>query len=387
MIYFDNSASTFIKPKQVISAVNDSLTLYTANPGRSGHNASIKSALMVEKARENIAKHFGLNIIQNVIFTQNCTIALNMAIFGYTKRGCHIIATENEHNSVLRPLEKLKKDGVIEYDIAYQHNPTGITLNDILPYVKNNTSMIICNHISNVNGAKAEIDEIGKFCKSKNILFMLDCAQSCGHEKINMEEQNINLLAFAGHKGFYAPQAIGGLLINTDKEISPILHGGTGTNSLELFQPSSLPERLESGTLSSHLIAGLNAGLNFVESHFEEIKYKLDDLSTYLNFELNKLDFKVYTQPENSSGVIAFNIDDFDSSEIATILNERYGICVRGGYHCAPLKHKALKTLDQGAVRVSLSYFNTFSEIQHLLYALKNIKNKILKQNANKKEL
>ncbi len=381
MIYLDNSASTFVKPKQVINAVNDSLLHYCANPGRSGHNASIKSALMVEKTRENIANHFGLSNPQNVIFTYNCTSALNTAIFGFAKKGCHIIASENEHNSVLRPLEKLKQDGIIEYDIAYQHNPIGITIEDFLPYVKNNTSMIICNHISNVNGAKAEIEGIGKFCKEKNILFLLDCAQSCGHEKIDMEKQNINLLAFAGHKGFYAPQSIGALLINTDKKIVPLIYGGTGTNSLELFQPENLPERLESGTVSTPLIMGLNAGLNFVENNFEDIKYKLDDLSTYLNFELNKLDFKVYTQPENSTGVIAFNIDDYDSNQIATILNERYNICVRGGYHCAPLKHKALKTLDQGAVRVSLSYFNTFSEIQHLLYALKNIRNKIFKQN------
>lgn len=194
-----------------------------------------------------------------------------------------------------------------------------------------------------------------------------------------MEEDGINLLAFAGHKGFYAPLAIGGLLVNTDKTIKPLLYGGTGTNSLELFQPFSLPERLESGTISSPLILGLSAGVDFVEEYFDEIKYKLDDLTTYLNFELNKLDFQVYTEPENANGVIAFNLEDYDSAEIATILNEKYGICVRGGYHCAPLKHKALKTLGQGAVRVSLSYFNTFTDIQKLTSALKNIKSKICK--------
>ena len=379
MIYLDNSATTLVKPKQVISAVNECLLHYSANPGRSGHNASIKCALMVEKTRENLAKHFGLSYPQNVIFTSNCTTALNYAIFGFIQKGDHIIATENEHNSVLRPLEKLKKEGKIDYDIACQSSPFGITLNDILPYVKHNTKMIICNHISNVNGAKANIKEIGKYCKDKNILFLLDCAQSCGHEKINMEEDGISLLAFAGHKGFYAPLAVGGLLINTTKQAQPTIYGGTGTNSLDLFQPDSLPERLESGTLSTPLIMGLNAGLEFVETHFDEIQYKLDDLSTYLNFELNKLNFKVYTQPENSSGVIAFNIEDYESGQIASLLNEKYGICVRGGYHCAPLKHKALGTINQGAIRVSLSYFNTFSDIQKLLYALKNIKHKVFK--------
>ena len=379
MIYLDNSATTLVKPKNVISAVNEALIHYSANPGRSGHSASIKCALKIEQTREKLAKHFGLSLPQNVIFTANCTTALNMAIFGYLDKGDHVIATENEHNSVLRPLEALKKEGVIDYDIAFQSSPIGITVDDIKPLLKKNTKMIIVSHISNVNGAKANIKEIGEFCKQNNLLYLVDCAQSCGHEHINMEEDGINLLAFAGHKGFYAPLAIGGLLVNTDKTIKPLLYGGTGTNSLELFQPFSLPERLESGTISSPLILGLSAGVDFVEEYFDEIKYKLDDLTTYLNFELNKLDFQVYTEPENANGVIAFNLEDYDSAEIATILNEKYGICVRGGYHCAPLKHKALKTLGQGAVRVSLSYFNTFTDIQKLTSALKNIKSKICK--------
>ena len=379
MIYLDNSATTLIKPKNVISAVNEALIHYSANPGRSGHSASIRCALKIEETREKLAKHFGLSLPQNVIFTANCTTALNMAIFGYLNKGDHVIATENEHNSVLRPLEALKKEGIIDYDIAFQSSPIGISLEDIKPLIRKNTAMIITNHISNVNGAKANIKEIGEFCKQNNLLYLVDCAQSCGHEHINLEEDGINLLAFAGHKGFYAPLAIGGLLVNTDKTIKPLLYGGTGTNSLELFQPSSLPERLESGTISSPLILGLNAGVNFVTEHFDEIKYKLDDLTTYLNFELDKLGFQVYTEPENANGVIAFNIEDIDSSEIATILNEKYGICVRGGYHCAPLKHKALKTLGQGAVRVSLSYFNTFTDIQRLLSALKSIKSKVFK--------
>lgn len=379
MIYLDNSATTLVKPKNVIFAVNEALIHYSANPGRSGHSASIKCALKIEQTREKLAKHFGLSLPQNVIFTANCTTALNMAIFGYLNKGDHVIATENEHNSVLRPLEALKKEGVIDYDIAFQSSPIGITVDDIKPLLKKNTKMIIVSHISNVNGAKANIKEIGEFCKQNNLLYLVDCAQSCGHEHINMEEDGINLLAFAGHKGFYAPLAIGGLLVNTDKTIKPLLYGGTGTNSLELFQPFSLPERLESGTISSPLILGLNAGVDFVEEYFDEIKYKLDDLTTYLNFELNKLGFQVYTEPENANGVIAFNLEDYDSAEIATILNEKYGICVRGGYHCAPLKHKALKTLGQGAVRVSLSYFNTFTDIQRLIMALKNMKNRVFK--------
>ena len=373
MIYLDNSATTYIKPKEVIKAVNDSLLHYSANPGRSGHKASIKTALKIEEVREKLAKHFNVSSGQNVIFTMNCTQALNLAILGSVKVGGHVVCTENEHNSVLRPLEFLKSQGKIDYTVAYQSNPIGITLDDIKKCVKDNTYLVICNHISNVNGSKADIKSIGKYCKEHNLIFLVDGAQSCGHEKIDMKEFCIDYLTVAGHKGFYAPQSIGALIMNDRYRPEPILYGGTGTNSLELFQPSIYPERLESGTISSPLILGLGAGIDFVEENYKEIVNKLDDLTTYLNYELSKLGVTNYTQPENSHGVVAFNIKDVHSNEIADILNDKYDICVRSGYHCAPLKHKALGTLEQGAVRVSISYFNTFSEIQRLVFAVKHI--------------
>lgn len=376
MIYLDNSASTLIKPKEVIKAVNDSLLHFGANPGRSGHKASIKSAMQIEEARERLANHFGIESGQNVIWTQNCTQALNLAILGSVKQGGHVVCTENEHNSVLRPLEHLKKQGLIDYSIAYQETSLGISLNDIKKEIKPNTYMIICNHISNVNGAVANIKEIGNFCKEKNIIFLVDGAQSCGHLKINLKENNIDYYTVAGHKGFYSPQSIGALIMNDNYRPEPITFGGTGTNSLELFQPQIYPERLESGTLSTPLIMGLNAGVDFVERNFNDINNKIDDLTTYLNYELTKLGITSYTEPENSFGVVAFNIKNIFSNEIATLLNEKYDICVRGGYHCAPIKHKALGTIEQGAVRVSISYFNTFTEIQRLVNALKHINKK-----------
>ena len=373
MIYLDNSASTYIKPKEVIKAVNESLINYTANPGRSGHNASIKTALKVENVREQLAHHFNAESTQNIIFTSNCTPALTQVILGCYKHNGHIICTENEHNSVLRPLEYLKNKGLIDYSVAYQNNSKGICLSDIKPLIQKNTYMIICNHISNVNGSKADIKEIGKFCKQNHLIFLVDGAQSCGHEQIDIKDLNIDFLTIAGHKGFYAPQSIGAIIMGNTYRPEPILFGGTGTNSLELFQPDIFPEKLESGTISTPLIMGLGAGIEFVENNFNNIKDKLDDLTTYLNFELSKLDIKCYTHPENSNGVLAFNIKNIHSNEVANILNEKYGICVRGGYHCAPLKHKALGTLDQGAIRVSISYFNTFSEIQRLIHAIKHI--------------
>lgn len=375
MIYFDNSASTFAKPKEVVKAVTDSLLHYTANPGRSGHKASVKTAIKVEETRELLANHFNASLPQNVIFTQNCSHALNLAILGTAKAGGHAICTENDHNSVLRPLEHLKNLGVIEYSIAFQKDRRFLTIDDIKPLVKSNTYIIICNHISNVNGATAKIEEIGKFCKEHNILFLIDCAQSCGHLQIDMEKCNINFLTIAGHKGFYAPQSIGSLIINGQTMPEPVFFGGTGTNSLELFQPDIFPERLEVGTLATPLILGLGEGVKFVENNFKEINNKIDDLTTYLNYELTNMGhgIKVYTEPENCYGVVAFNIGNIFSGEIANILSEKYDICVRGGFHCAPIKHKALGTLNQGAVRISISYFNTFTEIERVLYAIRHI--------------
>ena len=378
MIYLDNSASTYIKPKQVIKAVSDALLCYTANPGRSGHNASIKAALQVEKAREIVADFFNAKA-ENVVWTQNCTHALNLAILGCVKEGGHIITTENEHNSVLRPLQHLKKEKNICYSVAKQQESTGITLEDIKKHIKPNTYMVICNHLSNVNGDKAEIKEIGQYCRENNLIFVVDGAQSGGHIPIDIVKNNIDFLTIAGHKGFYAPQSIGALIMNKNYKPNPILFGGTGTNSVDLTQPNTSPERYESGTISTPLIMGLMEGINFVKSNFSQITNKLDDLTTYLNYELRALGITSYTSIENSYGVLSFNINNLDSSFVANTLNSKYGICVRSGLHCAPLKHQALGTTEQGTVRVSLSFFNTFSEIQKLLIAVKQIKRTSMK--------
>ncbi len=372
MIYLDNGASTFIKPKEVIKAVNDSLNFYSANPGRSGHKASISAAMEVENARIKLANFLGLEFSENVIFTHNCTEALNLAILGSAREGGHVICTENEHNSVLRPLEHLKSKGVIDYSIAYQRDKKGIKAEDIEPLIRPNTHLVICNHISNVNGDIADIAAIGALCKKHNLLFLVDGAQSLGHYDVNMARDGISMLAVAGHKGFYAPQSIGALLISDNVTLEPIHFGGTGTNSLELIQPPHCPERFESGTISTPLIMGLSAGVSFVKEHFKEIQNRLDDLTTVLNYELSSLPITVYTHRENSHGVLAFNVGDIPSNDIASYLDEKWNICVRGGYQCAPIKHKALGTIGQGVVRVSISYFNSMSDISRLILAIKS---------------
>ena len=369
MIYFDNSASTLLKPKNVQRAVLSALTTFSANPGRSGHIEALKSAMEVEKVREKLKKYTNAD---EVIFTGGCTHALNLAILGFCHEG-HIVCTENEHNSVLRPLEHLKENYNVTYSVAKQANKKGITWQDIEKEIKNDTKLVICNHISNVNGDVAEIEDIGHHLKEKGIAFLVDGAQGGGHFRYDMKKMEIDMLIFSPHKGFYSPQGVGVLLKSDKINLSPILFGGTGTNSLELHQPNFSPEKYESGTICTPAILGFGAGLQFVEENFVNIKEKMEDLTTYLHYEFSKLPIEIYTSTENANGVFAFNIPNMNSNEVATYLNDKYEICVRGGYHCAPFKHKALGTIEQGAVRVSFSIANTFQEVERLNLAIKHL--------------
>ena len=373
MIYLDNGATTNKKPNSVISAMLDGITKYSANPGHSGHNLSLKVANKIMETRQNIADFFGCTSPEHVIFTSGCTEALNLAILGYAKPGGHVIATVFDHNSTLRPLFYLKDKGIIELTVISPKNSEKITLQDIQNEVQNNTYMIVNTHISNVDGAKTDIEEIGKYCAKENIIYLVDAAQSAGHRKIDMQKFNINLLAIAGHKGLFASQGVGALLINCNELPKPIKFGGTGTDSISVVQPTDPPEGFESGTIATPNILSLNAGINFCKDNFKKIESKIEFLTEYLLEKLRCIEnIKIYTSKNNLNGVVAFNIADIDSSEISTYLNEKYNIYVRSGLHCAPLKHKFLKTENQGVVRVSLSYFNTKNEIDKLIFALKN---------------
>lgn len=373
MIYLDNSATTFVKPKEVLRKLNLAVTKCAANPGRSGHKLSIMAASEVESTRQKLADMFCLESESNVIFTANCSAALNLAILGSVKSGGHVVCTENEHNSVLRPLEHLKTQGKIDYTVARQSKPGGICREDIEKCLRKNTYMVICNHVSNVNGDTCDIHAVGELCKEKGLLFLVDGAQSGGHEIINMEKDNISFLALAPHKGFYALQGLGVLLASEIEALSPILFGGTGTNSLELVQPEILPERFEVGTIATPAIFALSGGIDFVRENFQQLRDHLDDLTTFLHYELSYYPLQIYTTTENAKGVFAFNLPNMHSSEVASLLDEKYGICVRGGYHCAAKKHEALGLLDRGAVRASLSFFTTFSDVQKFILAIKSI--------------
>lgn len=374
MIYLDNSATTYPKPQSVITSIMEGFIKYGANGGRSGHSFSLKTAMKIAEIRQSICDFVNAESLENVIFTSGCTDALNLAILGTCQKGGHIICTSNCHNSTLRPIFELKNKGLIDVSVAEPKYSDKLTLNDILPHIKPNTYLVCVNHISNVDGMETDIVEIGKYCYEKCITFMVDVAQSLGHKEVNMLKWHIDLLAIAGHKGLYGPTGVGALVFSSKTKIRPIKFGGTGTDSINLLQPKIAPECFEVGTLPIPAIIGLGAGIDFVRQNQTQINNKLDDYTTYINYELSKIEgVKVYTHPDNANGVLSFNIKKMPSTSVATLLDKKFGIMVRSGLHCSPLKHKSLGTLEQGTVRVSISYFTKFSYLEKLIKAVKFI--------------
>lgn len=378
MIYFDNSASTIYKPREVVCAAANALRFLSANPGRSGHSAAMRGAALVASARRKCAAFFGLKDCDGVIFTENCTEALNLAIFGTARRG-HVMTTALEHNSVLRPLYALKSRGNVSFSVVSPGCGGAMTAEAVERAIRPDTYLVVVNHVSNVTGAIAPIAEIGRVCRRRDVLFLVDGAQSGGYVDIDMDEMNVDMLAIAPHKGLHAPQGVGALLVGDRAKaaLRPILYGGTGTASDELSQPSDFPDGFEAGTLPGPAIAGLCAALCRCEREGYKDREIINELSLRLRRGLYSIDGVKILSPENAlSGIVAFNVRDYDSGEVADILSSEYDICVRAGLHCAPLAHKYLGTLGRGAVRVSLGYDNTLREVDFFLRAVGEIAGK-----------
>lgn len=379
MIYLDNSATTNKKPFSVKKEVFlSTFKKNCANPNRSGYKISSNLASKILSVRESLVNFFNAEDIENCVFTSGCTEALNLAILGSYQKGGHVITTSYEHNSVLRPLFKLKKDGKISLTILNPNKNGEISLQEFENSINKNTYLIACTFTSNVTGYTNKIEEIGQLCKKHNLLFLVDSAQSAGHEKIDMQKLNIDLLTLAGHKGLYSLTGIGALIVSNraKKFLKPIKFGGTGTNSNSPIQPEDFPDGFESGTCNTTGILSLGAGLNFVIKKQHKINNKIYVLTKYLYEKLNEIeDIKIFPNNNFNSGVISFNIKDYPSNEVGNYLCEKFNICVRTGLHCAPLIHKFYNTLDSGMVRVSLSYFNNKKDINKLIYALKKFIN------------
>lgn len=373
MIYFDNAASGGRKPDQVLSALAASVKV-CANPGRSGHKLSIACATLVQDCRNALNMFFDGYGFDRVVFTKNCTEALNIALLGVLKKGDHVVTTCMEHNSVLRPLEHLKKSGVITYDVCPLDDEGNLSPADLVKLLKPNTAMVAITSASNVNGAIPPIAKIRQTLP-ENVLLLCDGAQGCGHLDIRMKGVGIDLLCVAGHKGMLGVQGSGALLFSERVDPNPILFGGSGSMSISLDAPDFYPDRLEAGTLSYPAIVSLLEGTRYLTLHLAQTQSRLLMLTAYFLRGLIALGkYTVYSIP-NPCGIVAFKHKTLQSEYLADVLSARYGIAVRGGLHCAPLMHEALGTLDGGLVRVSFSHFNSEREIDKLLAALKEIAN------------
>lgn len=371
MIYLDNAATGGFKIGSVIDAVNTAIRYVCANPGRSGHRLSITGAKAIYECRNVLGKLFSCEP-ERVIFTKNCTEALNTAIFGSLKVGGKVICTTFEHNSVLRPLYHLAKEKKIKLEVVAP-TPTYSLYESIENAITKDTYMVVVTATSNVTGQAFDIERIGTLCAKKNILFLVDGAQAGGHIPIDIKTQNISMLCLATHKGLYGIMGSGALLLNDDVELSPLTFGGTGSESFNLDQPLNYPERLEAGTINLPAIMGLKAGAEYVMNNLNNISNHLYNATSQMIEQLSSIDkVKLYSTP-NKSGIVSFNIGSLPSQSVADLLDSEYDVAVRGGFHCAPLTHKFLGTSEEGLVRASLAVQNTSHEISQFIKAIKRI--------------
>lgn len=377
MIYFDNAATSWPKPDAVPEAMARFLRECGANPGRSGHALSIQAGRVVYEARERVARLLGLDDPLSVAFTKNATEALNVALLGLLAPGDHVITSVMEHNSVLRPLRHLEERGVAVTRLPCPEgalDPAAVT-RAITP----GTRLVVLGHASNVTGALAPIGEVGELARARGILFCVDAAQSAGCLPIDMGAMNIDLVAFTGHKALYGPQGTGGLCLGERArgKLRPLLRGGTGSASDSDTQPDFLPDALEAGTLNAVGIAGLAAGLAFVEERtVEAIRRHELALTERLLEGLRSIPGARILGPGAAArrvAVVSFNLEGQSCSEVATALEERAGIYCRAGLHCAPLAHRQLGTFPEGAVRFSLGAFNTASQIDAALEVVREL--------------
>jgi cysteine desulfurase family protein len=375
MIYLDNAATSFPKPVGVYDQVLRCMENYAANPGRSSHDMAVEASSKIMETRQELSELFNIPNVFNIIFTSNATEALNIGIKGILKPGDHVISTVIEHNSVLRPLNYLSEKGITFTLLAVDENGY-LNISNLKKEIRRNTKAIIINHTSNVLGTVQDISDIGEIAKDSGIVFMVDASQSAGVIPIDVVCDNIDLLAFPGHKGLYGPQGTGGLYIREGLELDSFKQGGTGSESYSMKQPDFLPDRFESGTLNTPGIAGLCAGIKFIRKvGIENIRKHEIMLVEYLVKELSKSSYvKIYggTDYKNRGAVVSLNIDNIDASHVGELLNKK-GIAVRTGFHCAPLIHHIIGTNRIGTVRISPGYFNNLEDIETLIKTLKDI--------------
>ncbi|MBU1207313.1 MAG: aminotransferase class V-fold PLP-dependent enzyme [Proteobacteria bacterium] len=382
MIYFDNAATSYPKPEEVIQAMVRFLREVGANPGRSGHRLSIEAGRVIYETREKVAQLFGVGDSSRVIFGLNATEAINLGLKGILCPGDHVITSSMEHNSVMRPLRALEKEGLAL--TVTPCSPEGfLDPNHVRQAIRRTTKMVVLNHGSNVTGTLQPLEEIGKICRQHELLFFVDAAQTAGAIPIDLGRQKIDLIAFTGHKALWGPTGTGGLIIGErveEKKIVPLKRGGTGSRSESEEQPDFLPDLGESGTANGVGLAGLLAGLDFIlKIGAEKIRNHEIRLTQCLLTGLQGIPGIIVYGPKDAQkqcATISFNIKGWAPSEISLRLEEEFGIFCRVGLHCAPAAHKTIGTFPQGTVRFGLSYFNHEEEVDQALQAVQYLARK-----------
>lgn len=372
MLYLDNAATSYQKPMAVYRAMLKNTWKNSVNAGHGGHTYSVRGAAEILKTSEKLANLFHIGNPERIAYTPNATYALNMAIGGLLKNGGHAVVTQMEHNSVLRPVHYYGNYTVVKADREGRVAPAAIEA-AICP----DTVLIVCTHISNVCGTIQPIEEIGKIAKKHNIPFLVDAAQSAGSTPIDVEKMHIDMLAFSGHKGLLGPLGTGGLYVGENVTLSPVLFGGTGSQSESLIQPAVMPDMLHCGTLNTPAIIALGAGVDYIQKRsVEDIAESECRLAKkFMDNLLNMPDVIVYGKPDKAerNGTVAFNIRRMDSVETAQRLNDEFQICVRGGWHCAYPAHVAIGSEKGGAVRASFGAFDHMHAVNRITDALYQI--------------
>lgn len=376
-IYLDNAATSFPKPKEVATAVYDFMVNNGTSSGRGSYKKAMQSDYIVYECRKLIGKLFNFDNPKKVVFTSNVTDSLNIAIRGILKENDHVITSSLEHNAVWRCLKTLERDINIKIDTV-ECSKDGITNSqDIKKYIKKDTALIVFTQASNVLGTIQPIREIGAIAREHNIPFLVDSAQSAGAMKIDVKEDNIDILAFTGHKSLLGPMGTGGLIINTNIDIKQLKAGGTGGDSAYEYQPDYYPNHLETGTSNVSGIAGLREAIKFLNKEgIENIHNKEKELTKYALEKLETVkDIEIYgpRDCEKMLSVISFNIKDKRPEDVGSILDQKYDIMLRAGLHCAPTAHSVIGTKERGTLRIGLGYFNEKEDIDKLVEALNNL--------------
>lgn len=368
IIYLDHAATSWPKPPSVIRSVSEALH-FSGNPGRGSHPLAAASSRIVYDCRQEAAELFGADE-ERVVFTMNATQALNMAIKGLVRRGDHILYDNLVHNAVYRPIVALTDRGICTADSYNGVGSPEAILHSIRQKLRKNTTTILATHQSNICSSLLPIEEIGHFCRAHGLHFIVDASQSAGHRGIHVDEMGITALCMPGHKGLFGPMGVGMLIAGKTAKFSTILEGGTGIYSLEKTMPAELPERLEAGTAPVAAIAGLTAGMKTIkEIGLSRIHKREEELGKYFTEELRKMD-GVQIFGNSNGSVVSFKMEGTRTAELTEQLGKQ-GICVRGGFHCAPVAHRTLGTGEDGTVRVSFSFMNSYQEVEEVLRFLK----------------